>query len=647
MIAEDIINEIRTRADIVAVIGQHVQLKKAGRSFKGLCPFHNEKTPSFQVMPDKGFFNCFGCQKSGDIFKFVMEIEGKSFVEAVEQLGARFNIAVPKIDENPDAKRMRSERMSMLDINKHATAFFREILNDEKRGAAGRAYLEMRGIGQETTDKFQLGFAPPDWSALADYLKAKGVDMRLVEQLGLVSARGRGDGFYDKFRERLVCPIIAPGGEVAGFSARVVGTPAPAADGWVPPKYINSSESLVYKKSRLLFGLAQAREAMHKNGRAVLVEGNFDVITLHQAEFNEVVAPLGTALTVDQVLTLKKLADKVVLVYDGDKAGYKATMHALQMCVEAEVEVLVASRPGNARSGGGGVLADGVDPDSLVSGGGAAQLRESIDRALGGIEFFCFEVWGKARANADHRTRALEEAARLTVRIQNPLKRDLVIDTLAKALEIETGVVRAAVQRASGRPQQPNQGPSGSNYQLRSHPNSPSAPQTSTSAGPVKTVAPPQWELEVIQLFTDHPSLIASPEADKAFWLLTDETLRAMYSAARDGQSVHEIAPLMLPESIAKTVMSGKYSDHKDPRAALAEMVRSLETRKKMLEQQSLQKKLADSKRGTSNPELTRLEVQLAVARRIGNPELVDRLEAEISSNRKQAELNGEDPDES
>jgi DNA primase len=647
MIADEIIEEIKTRADIVAVIGQHVQLKKAGRSWKGLCPFHSEKSPSFNVMPDKGFFHCFGCQKSGDVIKFVMEIEGKSFVEAAEGLGARFNVEVPKVDESPELRRSRGERVSMLDINKHATAFFREILADPKRGELGRAYLDKRGVGAATIEKFQLGYAPPDWHALGDYLKAKSVDMELAHRLGLVRPQPTRGGYYDVYRDRLVCPIVVPGGEVVGFSARVIAKPEPGADGHDAPKYINSPESTVYKKSRNLFGLAQARDGMRQHGRAVLVEGNFDVITLHQAEFTEVVAPLGTALTVEQVLTLKRHADKVVLVYDGDSAGYKATIHALQTCVEAEVEVLVARRPGHGRSGGGGILQDGVDPDSMVAAGGSVQLREAIEHAIGGIEFFCFEVWGKARANADARTRALEDAARLTIRIQNPLKRDLVIDTLAKALEIDPGVVRAAVHRASGRPSQgPSQGSGGYN-RPGGHPNAPQAPQNPGPVVPAKTVAPPTEELEIIQLLTDHPSLIASLEADKAFWLLTNETLRDMYSAAkRDGQSFLELAPLMLPTSIAKTVLSGKYSDHKDPRAALAEMVHLLETRKKMVEQHGLQKKLEAAKRGTSNPELTRLEAQLGVARRIGNQELVDRLEAEIASNRKQAELNGEVPDD-
>ena len=637
MIAEEIINEIRARADIIAVIGQHVQLKKAGRNWKGLCPFHGEKTPSFNVSPDKGFFHCFGCQKHGDVFTFVMELEGKSFVEAAEQLGARFGIEVPKIDESPELRRARGERAAMLDINKHATAFFREVLADPKRGELGRAYLEKRGVGAETTDKFQLGYAPADWHALVDYLRAKHADMEIAAKLGLVrvSSRGAGD-YYDFYRDRLVCPVVVPGGEVVGFSARLIGNPEPGADGYVPPKYVNSPESSVYKKSRLLFGLAQAREGMQQNGRATLVEGNFDVITLHQAGFNDVVAPLGTALTIEQVQTLKRLTDKVVLVYDGDRAGYKATMHALQMCVEADVEVLVAKRPGNAASGGSGILADGVDPDSMVAAGGSRQLREAIDRAIGGIEFFCFEVWGKARANADARTRALEEAGRLAAKIENPIKRDLVIDTLAKALEIDPGVVRSAVSRATtgggNRGQFPQRAPGST------HPNAPSGSAEPAPAAPQKVAAPPIEEVELVSLLADHPTLIASPEADKAFWLLTDETLRAMYSAARDGQSFLELAPVQLPSPIAKLVLSGKYSDHKDPRGQLVAMTQGLEQRKQAFEKAGLRKQLGAAKHGTVDKELVRLQARLAEAQRRGDRELAEQLASEIASKRKQEE---------
>lgn len=659
MISDDVINEIRTRADIVAVIGQHVQLRKAGRNWKGLCPFHGEKTPSFNVSPDKGFFHCFGCQKHGDVFRFVMELEGKSFVEAVEQLGARFGISVPKIDEPPEVRKARGERIAMLDINKHATAFFREVLADPKRGEPGAAYLAKRGVGAEISEKFQLGYAPADWHALADYLKAKRVDLELALKLGLLAAQKKAGGYYDRNRDRLVCPVIVPGGEIKGFSARLVGKPPVAPDGSEPPKYINSPESVVYKKSELLFGLAQARESMQQTGRAVLVEGNFDVISLHQAGFTNVVAPLGTAITPMQILTLKRLTDRIVLLYDGDKAGYKATMHALQLCVEAEVEVLVAARPGHARSGGGGVLADGVDPDSLVASGGAEQLKEAIDRAQGGIEFFCFEVWGKARANADARSRALADAARLVGRIENPIKRDLVVDTFAKALDIETSVVRTAVQRAlaagsgvgsgagagyggGGAQRQGNSSYSGSRGHGAGHPNAPSDHRGESGGTGEKTPGPaPMAEVEVISLLADHPSLLATAEADKVSSLLTDPRLQAMYSAARAGQSFLELASMLLPPPTAQLVLSGKYAESKDPRASLAAMIAGLEQRMAMLDRKDLESSLSVAKRGGVSPELVRLQAQLAVAQRKGDRELVEQLTAQlnaISSNRKQAE---------
>lgn len=643
MIPEDVITQIRQAADIVAVIGQHVQLKKAGRNWKGLCPFHGEKTPSFNVSADKGFFHCFGCQKHGDVFTFVMELEGKSFVEAAEQLGARFGVEVPRIEESPELRRARGERVAMLDLNKVAAAFYREVLADPKRGAPGQAYLDRRGVGAEVADRFQLGYAPPDWGALADHLKAKRCDLELAARLGLVAHRPRAGGFYDRNRDRLVCPVVVPGGEVVGFSARVVGAaePAGAADAHdPPPKYINSPESTVYKKSKLLFGLAQAREAMATRKRAVLVEGNFDVITLHQAGFHEVVAPLGTALTPEQIGVLKRLTERIVLLYDGDRAGYKATMHALQLCVEADVEVLIARRPGHARSGGAGPLSDGVDPDSLVAGGGVELLREAVDRAQGGIEFFVNEVWGMARGNAAARARALEDAARLITKVATQTKRDLFVGTLASGLDVEPGVIRGAIARAlgdaaSGRgapgpwrapePARSSGGPP-------SHPNAPGPDDLPERAGATKAVsAPPIEEVEVIALLADHPSLVATAEADKAFWLLTDARLRDMYSAARErGKSLIELAPVQLPQPTAVLVLSGKYAESKDPRAELLGQTRNLEHRRADLDQAEVQQGLAQARRRGDNHR-ARILTQLAVAMRNGDRELVAHLKESLA----------------
>ena len=629
MIPDDVIAQIRDAADIVAVIGQHVQLKRAGTSWKGLCPFHGEKTPSFNVVPAKQFFHCFGCQKHGDVFSFVMELEGKSFVEVAEELANRFGITVPRIEESPELRRARGERLAMLGLNKLATDFYRELLADAKRGEPGRAYLARRGVLGETADKFQLGYAPGEWSALADHLKTKRADLELAVRVGLIAPRPSSGGYYDRNRDRLVCPVIVPGGEVVGFSSRLVAPPQKAPDGSEPPKYINSPESTVYKKGKLLFGLAQAREAMQTQKRAVLVEGNFDVITLHQAGFTEVVAPLGTALTIEQVTLLKRLTERVVLLYDGDRAGYKATMHALQLCVEADAEVLVASRPGHARSGGAGRLSGGMDPDSLVAGGGADQLREAVDRALGGIEFFAFEVWSKAANNSDARARALEDAARLVAKIANPIKRDLIAGTLATAMDVDLGVVRNALARGAGAQPMPHRavqhpGAPGSG----SPGGSPGSREDAAPATPKLVAPPPMDEVEVIALLADHPVLIATVEADKAFWLLTDARLRAMYSAARDGQSFLELASAQLPPPTAKHVLSGKYASAKDPPSSLAAMTQNLEARKLGAGRIELKKSLADARRRGDHA-LARELAQQAEAAGRGNHELVTKLAEE------------------
>lgn len=630
MIPDDVISQIRDAADIVAVIGQHVQLRRAGTSWKGLCPFHGERTPSFNVIPVKRFFHCFGCQKHGDVFSFLMELEGKSFVEVAEDLANRFGITVPRVEESPELQRARGERLRMLELNKLATAFYREILADPKRGEPGRAYLARRGVTDETADKFQLGYAPGEWSALVDQLRAKRADLELAVRIGLIAPRPSSGGYYDRTRDRLVCPVVVPGGEVVGFSSRLVAPPQKSPDGSEPPKYINSPESSVYKKGKLLFGLAQAREAMHTQKRTVIVEGNFDVITLHQAGFTEVVAPLGTALTIDQVNVLKRLTERIVLLYDGDRAGYKATMHALQLCVEADAEVQVAKRPGHGQSGGAGALQDGVDPDSLVAAGGAGQLREAIERAQGGIEFFAFEVWAKARGNSDARARALEDAVRLIAKIASPIKRDLIIGTLATGLEVDVGVVRNALARSAA---QPSGAPRAHGAPAHPHAAAPGA-EDAAPATPKSVAPPPMDELEVVMLLADHPMLIATAEADKAFWLLTDERLRAMYSAARDGESFLELAPAQLPSPTAKHVLSGKYASAKDPPSSLAAMTRNLEARKIDASRIELRKSLEDARRRGDHV-LARNLAQQAVAQRTGNHELASRLEDERKAGSK------------
>jgi DNA primase len=597
LIPEETIAEIRSRVDIVAVISQHVQLRKAGRSWKGLCPFHGEKTASFNVSPDKGFFYCFGCQKKGDVFTFVMEYEGKSFHEAAEGLAALAGVNLPVVEESPALRKARSERGQLLELNRIATAFFRDQLRGP-RGAAGRAYLERRKIGAEAEERFALGYAPGDWHALADHLRAQRVDLELAVKLGLVARQPRAGGFYDRFRDRLVCPVIVPGGEVVGFSARLVGDPEGGRPGADPPaKYINSPESPVYKKSRLLYGLHQAREAMRTKGRAVLVEGNFDVISMHQAGFTETVAPLGTALTGEQIEPLRRLADRVVVFYDGDRAGYRATLAALELTLAAGLPALIARRPGTARSGGAGPLRDGVDPDTMVHAAGTERLAEMLDRAQPALEFLAWEVWILART-PEAKARAIDDAVKLLRNVASTTERDLLIaGTLASAMQLDPGVIQRALSRAS----------------KASAGDAPHAPSRAVER------PPPEEEVTLMALLADHPALLASAEEHGVLSLLTDARLRDMYSASVAGQSLMEQAPLRLPPSVAHVVLAGRYAQHPDPSRQLLALVDNLRLRTERL----------------STPELFR---RLADARRSGDRDLERRLAAEIVKTRKQVD---------
>lgn len=599
LIPDDVIAEIRARADIVSVIGQHVQLKRAGRNWKGLCPFHGEKSPSFNVAPDKGFFYCFGCHKKGDVFTFVMELSGKSFIEAAETLAAQCGVTIPETAANPEAARNRGERTLMLAINKLAAQFFADTLTSP-RGAAGRAYLDSRGIGGEQRAAFQLGFASADWSGLADFLKGQRADLELAVKVGLIARRPTAGGFYDRFRERVVCPIVLPGSEIAGFSARLVAD-APK-DGPAGAKYINSPESPVYKKSRLLFGLAQAREAMRAKGRAILVEGNFDVISMHQAGFTETVAPLGTALTAEQVDLLRRMADEVILFYDGDRAGKSATRAALELLLSADVPVRIAWR---AR--GDGVRLEGQDPDSLLRGG--VDVAAMIDGARDGLSHFATILWDATKDSPTQRGAALDEISRLVGTLRNPNKLEVVASNLAQMLGVRPEVITRAASRARTAHRD---GPPGHREPppgYRGEP-APDAPREAAPA-PRSDRGVPAHELELLALVTDHPALLATPQANKAFSLLTDERLRDMYSAARAGASLAVLAPDRLPPAAVEVILAGKYAQSPKPETLLDAKVWELEIAARKQRTLELERQLADAKKRGDAAAISRLVLEV------------------------------------
>ncbi len=368
----DILDEIRARLPVSTVVGRKVRLKKAGREWKALSPFNAEKTPSFYVNDQKGFYHCFSSGKHGDIFTFLMETEGLSFPEAVERLAAEAGVALPK--PSPEARAEGDRRKSLYDVVELAAAFFEGELQG-RAGVRARDYLARRGLGVETQRRFRLGYAPPDRFALRDHLATKGVAVEHMVEAGLLVTGEEVAVPYDRFRDRIMFPIADPKGRVIAFGGRAMSADAPA-------KYLNSPDTPLFNKGRLLYNLHLARQPAHERGTVIAVEGYVDVIALAQAGFPNAVAPLGTALTEDQLALLWRLADEPILCFDGDKAGRRAAYRAIDIALP----LLTAGR--SLRFA---LLPDGQDPDDLARSGGPA----AVERVLAGARPLVDMLWAR------------------------------------------------------------------------------------------------------------------------------------------------------------------------------------------------------------------------------------------------------------
>jgi DNA primase len=421
------IAEIRERADIVEVIGEYVGLKRAGVNFKGVCPFHADSDPSFNVNPARQFFHCFGCNTSGDVFAFVQRVDGLDFMEAVERLAAKYGVELPKQQASPAARsaeeRAREASRRRRFVLEEAAAFFEAKLATAEAAQAQKALAD-RGVDAEIAKRFRLGYAPDAWDGLLSHLGAKGVAAREVEEVGLAIPRKTGSGFYDRFRNRLVFTVNDPSGHPIAFSARSLATGE--ADG---AKYINSPETAEYHKGRVLFGLHQARVAMSKAREAILVEGNFDVLALARAGAENVVAPLGTALTEEHAAMLRRRVERVVVLFDGDRAGRSAAARAFPILARAGLAAYYAPLP------------DGEDPDSLVRKRGVDALREVLSKPRGLLD----EI---IRASAAAGDGTVQDAARRIGKLRDyleavkePMERDMYRQKVAESFSVEPAFV--------------------------------------------------------------------------------------------------------------------------------------------------------------------------------------------------------------
>jgi DNA primase len=412
------VERVRAASDIVEVVGQTVALKRVGRNMVGLCPFHKEKTPSFSVHPERQFYHCFSCRAGGDVFRFVQETEKVGFVEAVEILSRRAGIPVPE----RGAPGERGARARLLEALEQAAAAYEAWLADPAAGAAARAYLERRGLARETVRAFRLGVAVPGWDGLARRLARFG-EATLVGA-GLVSRRDSG-GVYDRFRNRLMVPLVAPGGAVLGFGARAL---APGDE----PKYLNSPEGPVYHKSAFLFGLEQARRHAEPGGEMIVVEGYFDAIAMHQAGLGNTVATSGTAFTPEQARSLRRMVARVAVAYDGDAAGQNAMMRSLGVLLAEGLDVVVVDLPA------------GEDPDTLVRAGGAEAWRAVRARAADPVEFVQRHVL-RAPGAGDPRERALQAVVGLGAGVPDPVRLRLLLERASGVFGFPEAVLARAV----------------------------------------------------------------------------------------------------------------------------------------------------------------------------------------------------------
>lgn len=491
-VPEHLIQQILSRVNLAELIGGQIKLRKIGHNFVGLCPFHTDAKPSFSINPDKGVYHCFGCHESGNAITYLTRSRGLGYREALETLAGMAGVElIYAAGDGSSERKARDKKRAMYDMNQVAQTWFRQSLVGPE-GQEARLYLKGRGITDEDVARFQIGCAPGVGQSLVDYLTAKGHPMHLAEEVGLVGKRQSG-GAYDKFRQRLMFPIFTTSDDVAGFSGRAL-----AAE--VQPKYLNSSESEVYKKGELLFALTQARESIKKSGFGLLVEGQIDALTLHANGYPQAIAPLGTALTDSQCHILRRLADSVVLMYDGDEAGRKATWKSMMTLLRNGVYGKVVMLP------------QGEDPDTFLRAkGGAEKLERLLSAARPYFEFALSTLKTQSRQTLHGRALAAQRGLEIAEVVQNDVERGVFLDQLAVELEVPRERLRGI---ASGNT---------------------SAPQQRAAA------LIPRLEMRLVEAITAHPSLVRRVVDDTTMELIQSESVRTFFGLVLEALEEHGV----------------------------------------------------------------------------------------------------------
>jgi len=491
-IPEEKIAEIMNTADIVDIISDSVLLKKAGTSFKGLCPFHSEKTPSFTVNPEKKMFYCFGCGTGGNVISFLMKQNAMTFPETARMLAGRYGIEIQTANMTPEQKKLINERESLLELNHDVMEFFRYNLLKSDNGRVARRYLEKRGISDEVVKRFCLGFIPDGWENLVNFIKKKKLKRGVVEKSGLVIKKDNG-GYYDRFRNRIIFPIFDIGMKVTGFGGRVMDDSL--------PKYLNSPETQIYAKSRSLYGLHLAKNRCRQTDVVFIVEGYFDLIALCQHGIENVVASLGTALTVEHIRMLKGYASKMILVYDSDTAGIKAAIRSIPIFANENVDARIL------------VLPEGHDPDSFVFEFGMDLFLDKADKALSAVSFLIQIAIDKHGLSMDGKVRIIADMLEPVAAVADGVARSIYIKELAERIGVDEVAILNKIRETISLPSSSN-----SVWQA-------SAVANTNVNVPVKI---DRMEKQIVSMMLQFPDIIPEIRQHKVLDFFKDELLKSI-----------------------------------------------------------------------------------------------------------------------
>ena len=509
-IPEETIRAIENAADIIEVVSESVVLKKAGKNYVGLCPFHSEKTPSFTVNPDKQIFHCFGCGIGGNIFNFLMKQDGMSFPDAARMLARRCGIDIPMPQMAPAQKRLLSEKENLYALNRRVMEFYHHILIKSASGENARRYLTQRGMTSQIIDAFKLGYVPGRWDSLVNFFAKNKIPQVLVQKSGLIITKENSNKTWDRFRDRIIFPIFNAGNQVVGFGGRVMDEAL--------PKYLNSPETPIYNKSRSLYGLHAARRSARAEKKIYIAEGYFDVLALHQHQITNAVATLGTSMTPEHVRILKGIMGRqgqAILVYDSDAAGIKAAKRSIDLFKTEYVDARIM------------VLPTGHDPDSYLLEFGAARFTELAGQAMGIIPFLMDSAIETHGLSVDGKIRIITDLLGPLAAVEDDVERSLYIKELAEHMGVDEIAIKEKVRKAStaGPLQHPVAGAK--------------PPPVDKSTGAGKGL---RLEKQIIVMALQYPEIVPELIKRKIFDFFEDKNLRSIgnmvivnHMAANDG----------------------------------------------------------------------------------------------------------------